>query len=806
VSSLNKLSARLSRLLSIGVLLLGQTAYLSTPTARADEPGGLFWSFRKLERPVVPQVRNVHRVRTPIDAFLLDKLEAKGLAFARDADAITLVRRAYFDLTGLPPTPEEVDSFLNDPAPGAYERLVDRLLTSPHFGERWCRHWLDAAGYVDTVGFDIDLSSVILGAGKWKYRDYVIRTFNKDKPYDRFIAEQLAGDEMVDWRGAAKFSPEIRELLIATGFLRTAEDDSHEPESNIPSVHYAVLHDTLEIVGSSLLGLTLNCARCHSHKFDPIPQEDYYRLMALFTPAYNPTAWKPVYPWKPEIDDRALPDVSAAERAEIERHNKELDEQVAALNKKLAELRRPHQARLLESKLAAVPEPIRADTKAALAMAADRRTEVQKYLAGKFAPLLKVTPEEVTATLSMADRATQSQLSGQIAAANGRRHTFDRIQALYDVGPPPPTHLLKRGNHDTPGPAVQPGFLGVLCDSPTAVAFAEARPAGPTSGRRTALAKWLTDPQSRASALLARVMVNRVWQHLFGQGIVATPDNFGRLGERPTNPELLEWLSSEFVRGGWRVKPLIRLMMTSTAYRQAARADANDSLLRTVDPDNQLLGHARLRRLDSEVIRDAILAVSGKLDPTMGGPPVPQEARPDGMVVVSEKGLARPAARYRRSVYLVARRKYPLTLLRVFDQPTVATNCTRRDASAVPLQSLTMLNDPFVLEQAEHFAACVARTAGDARDKQIELAFRLALARRPGAVEAKWCAEHLDKQAAVYRAAKLSADQAEHKALTSLCHTLLNTSEFLYAEASGKRDSRPILKGTVSFSGPGGQP
>jgi hypothetical protein len=298
------------------------------------------------------------------------------------------------------------------------------------------------------------------------------------------------------------------------------------------------------------------------------------------------------------------------------------------------------------------------------------------------------------------------------------------------------------------------------------------------------LAKWLTDPQSRASALLARVIVNRVWQHLFGQGIVATPDNFGRLGEPPTHPELLEWLSSEFVRGGWRIKPLIRLMMGSTAYRQAARAGANDSRFRAVDPDNQLLWHFRLRRLDSEVIRDAILAVSGKLDRTMGGPPVPQEARPDGLVVVSEKGIASPAAKHRRSVYLVTRRKYPLTVLRVFDQPTVATNCTRRDASAVPLQSLTMLNDPFVQEQAEHFAARVARVAGNDREKQIVLAFRLALARQPGASEVNWCAEHLGKQAVIYRSAKLSAKQAESKALTSLCHTLLNTSEFLYAEGS----------------------
>lgn len=806
MSFVNKRTVLLARRVPFGFLLLGLAVCFGASPARGDEPGERFWSFRKLKRSAVPPVRQPERVRTPVDAFLLDKLEVKGLGFAPEADRITLLRRTCFDLIGLPPAPEEVDAFLNDRAPGAYERVLDRLLGSPHFGPRWGRHWLDAAGYVDTVGFDIDLPNVMLGEGKWKYRDYVIAAFNADRPYDRFLQEQLAGDEMEDWRGAAKFTPEMREHLIATGFLRTAEDDTHEPESNIPSVHYAVLHDTLEILGSSLLGLTLNCARCHSHKFDPIPQEDYYRLMALLTPAYNPKAWRPVFPWKPEIQDRALPDVSPAERAEIDRHNQEIDAQVAALSRKLADLRRPYEARLLDVKLAAVPEPIRADTKAALTTPADRRSEVQRYLAGKFEVMLKVTPEEITAALSAADREAQREWNGQIAAAKGRRRAYGKIQALYDVGPPPPTYLLKRGNHETPGPEVQPGFLSMLCDAPADAASDAARPRGPTSGRRTALARWLTDPQSRASALLARVYVNRVWQHLFGQGIVATPDNFGRLGERPTHPELLEWLADEFVRGGWRVKPLIRLLMTSAAYRQAARAGADESRSRQVDPDNLLLWHARLRRLDSEVIRDAVLAVSGKLDPTMGGPPVPQEARPDGMVVVPDKVPTGPTSRYRRGVYLVMRRKYPLTLLRVFDQPTVATNCTRRDASAVPLQSLTMLNDPFVLEQAASFGDRVARAAGDDRGKRVELAFRLALARRPSAAEVGWCQEYLEKQAAAYGRAKLPADRAERHALTSLCHTLLNTSEFLYPEGPGKGDCPLEDRRTVPFSGPGGLP
>ena len=275
------------------------------------------WAFQKLGRVKPPSPKQSDRVHTPIDAFMLVRLEQEGLSYSAQADRVTLIRRASLDLVGLPPPPERVDEFLADAAHGAFGRLIDRLLDSSHFGERWGRHWLDVVGYADTVGFDQDAGLIVPTDGKWRYRDYVIEAFNKDKPYDRFIAEQLAGDEMVDWRGAQHYTDKIREHLIATGFLRTARDQTHEPESNIPLCYYDVLHDTVQIVSNSLLGLTMQCARCHSHKFDPIPQEDYYRLMAVFTPAYNPDAWKPVYPYKPHIDDRAVIDVSVAEKADI---------------------------------------------------------------------------------------------------------------------------------------------------------------------------------------------------------------------------------------------------------------------------------------------------------------------------------------------------------------------------------------------------------------------------------------------------------------------------------------------------------
>ena len=768
-----------------GFLLLLVASVLAPAATRGDEPitdkDREHWAFRRLIRPAVPRNQHADRARTPVDTFLLAKLAEKGLRFSPDADRATLLRRAFLDLTGLPPTPHETDAFLADTRPDAYERLLDRLLASPRFGERWGRHWLDVVGYADTVGFDIDATLIIQAEGKWKYRDYVIAAFNQDKPYDRFVTEQLAGDELVDWRKAAKFTPEIREQLIATGFLRTARDESHEPESNIPLIYYGVLQNTVEIVGNSLLGLTMNCCRCHNHKFDPIPQKDYYQLMALFTPAYNPKNWKPVFPWKPEIKDRGLPDVSPAEVMEIDRHNAEVDRQIEALKKQQAELRRPYESRLFEVKLKSVPEPIRADTKAAVETPAAKRNEVQKYLAGKFEATLKVKPEEVEKVLSAADREKLASLSREMAELDAGRRKYGKIQALYEVGPPPSTHVLKRGEYDRLGPPVQPGVVSVLCESNETAAIREAARHG-SSGRRTAFAQWLTAPNSRASALLARVMVNRIWQHLFGQGIVATPENFGVTGEPPTHPELLEWLSSEFIRNGWRVKPLIKLMMMSTAYRQSSRQPDAPARAEKVDPSNQFLSRMRLRRLEAEVIRDSILSISGKLNPEMGGPPVLLRSEPDGMVVVDDKKLLNPEEKFKRSVYLLSRRAYNHSLLAVFDQPLVALNCPARDASAVPLQSLTMLNDAFVAEQAAEVAGRIARMAGASGEQPIQAAFRLALARLPTPAEIRVASDLLDRQAAIYRAAKLSSQEAERKALVQLCHTLLNTSEFLYAE------------------------
>ncbi len=746
-----------------------------------------FWSFRPLAAVPVPTVRDAQHALTPIDRFVLERLEAKGLRFSPDADTATFVRRVYLDLVGLPPSPQEVDAFLADETPDSFERLVDRLLASPHFGERWGRHWLDAAGYVDTVGFDVDATLVITSEGKWRYRDWVIRALNDDKPYDRFITEQLAGDELYDWRRAERMTEPMRDALVATGYLRTARDLTHEDVGLIRPNYYGIMHDTLETVGTGLLGLTLNCVRCHTHKFDPIPHDDYYRVMALLTPAYNPQAWRPVVPTETRTNDRGLPDVSPPEQAIIERHNGEIDGQVKALRTQLDELRRPHRARLAELALAKLPEAIRADVKVALEAPADQRSEVQKYLAEKFGPSLSIKTDEIDAQLNDTDKSSVAKLEADIRSTESQRRRWGKIQALYDVGPPVPTNLLVRGSDETPGAEVEPGFLRVLSPNERAALATATAPYEGTSGRRTALARWLTDRDSPASALVARVMVNRVWQQLFGRGIVPTADNFGAQGQPPTHPELLEWLSARFVDEGWRIKPLIKLVVLSTAYRQASQRDlsaANESAAdpEAVDPGNELLWRQRLRRLESEVVRDSILAACGTLEWTMGGPPIMIQARSDGMVVVAKDKLARAADATRRSVYLLTRRAYNLSLLTVFDQPLVATNCLMRDASAVPLQSLVMLNDAFIAEQAESLAKRVEQSASSQPRDRIATLFRLTLARRPNAAEVETCQTLLDEQTKIGTAGGMADQLAAHQALVQLCHTVLNASEFLYVE------------------------
>jgi hypothetical protein len=432
------------------------------PVTQAEAPAittkdRQFWSFRKPVRPEVPHVRQSSSVRTPIDSFVLAKLEEKKLGFSPDADRVALARRAYFDLLGMPPSPQEMAEFEADPSPQAWQQLIERLLASAHFGERWGRHWLDASGYVDAQGLDHLITDDKTAEGKYLYRDYVVRSFNEDKPYDRFLTEQLAGDELMNWRSTQKFNEEIKTALIATGFLRTAADDTDLPELNTADIRYTVLHQTLQVLTSNLLALTVGCAKCHTHKYDPIPQQDYYRLMAVFTPGYNIQSWL-------QPKDRALPDVSSSEKEEIDRHNAEVEKRLKPFEEQLEVLLRPSQERLLDEKLSKLPEAVRADLKAALETPEKKRTLVEKYLVGKLGPLVEVKLEETRGALVKEDQGRVKEIEEKMAPFKAELHSYGKIQAFYEVGPPPPTYLLRRGNFETPGPEVEPGFLSVLND------------------------------------------------------------------------------------------------------------------------------------------------------------------------------------------------------------------------------------------------------------------------------------------------------------------------------------------------------
>ena len=752
-----------------------------------------FWAFRKLVPVHVPSVRQVEKVRTPIDAFVLSKLENKGLGFSPEADPLTLIRRAYFDLIGLPPSPAEVDAFLANPSDAAYRELIDKLLASSHFGERWGRHWLDEAGYVDSIGGDNDAQIIWYGPDKWKYRDYVVRSFNQDKPYDRFLTEQLAGDELVDWRAAEILTPEMKKLLVATGFLRVAADSTSQYELNTMDIRYNILHRTLRTVTSNLLGLTMMCAQCHNHKYDPIPQRDYYRMAAVFMPAFNPNEWL-------QPEDRLLADVSPTKREKIDQENLRLDRRVEPLKRKLATVHRPYHLRLLEEKLAQLPENLRKDVKTAVLTPDTERTAIQEYLMEKLGALVNVPVEEISILLSQEEEKKANDLDRKISQLEESRRSYGRIHAVYDTGPPPSSHLLRRGDYQNPGREVRPGFLEVLTDLDQPQVIEDGAPANGSSERRLALARWLTDKQSPAGALSARVRVNRVWQRLFGEGIVATSDNFGRNGTPPTHPDLLNWLANDFIGQDWHIKPLIKQIMISSAYRQASRRAESESASTSaadpwsVDPGNKLLWRMRLRRLESEIIRDSMLKASGELDLKMGGPPVLLKVQDDGKVVVSAEDrvelsslvqgekitVDNPESRNRRSIYLMARRNYNLSTLSVFDQPIMSTNCTRRSHSAVVLQSLSMLNNEFVLEQARAFAQHVKETGGPSPQERIELAFRLALARKPKPEEITWSMDLLQSQARHFRDSGVSSEEVPQIALVSLCQMLFNSSEFLY--------------------------
>ena len=676
-----------------------------------------FWAFRTPERPRLPQEKQ----HSAIDLLMM---EQKPLA--PSAKDLTLLRRAYFDLTGLPPSPEEVLAFDKDPDPKRYEKLVQRLLDSPHYGERWAQDWLDAVGYADSEGGN---SGDQTRPNAWRYRDYVIRAFNANKPYDRFLTEQIAGDELFNYRTAAPLKPAQIELLAATGFWRTAPDATYSTEQNFIPERMDVIAGQLEVLGSAVMGLTVGCARCHDHKYDPIPTRDYYRLVSILTPAYDPYSWlPPVFPCGgvgakcDEKSTRYILTEATPEWEQAKAFNAPIEKRLEELRQQIEEKAKPYREKLL----------------------AEKNVKEAKL------PDLEMAYEPF--------KKEKAVLDEQIVKERARLKPFPMVRALFDLGPdPPPTRILIRGDATSPGALVTPGVPSIVNASTRDYGI---QPLPHSSGRRLALACWLIHPEH---PLTARVMVNRIWQRHFGTGLVASPGNFGRMGVAPANQRLLDWLATEFVTSGWDIKAMDRLIMTSATYRQESG-------------DNGF----PLRRISAESVRDSILQLASRLDTKPFGPADAFRELPDGEVVTDST---------RRSLYVAHRRTQPISLLETFDQPFMNPNCLRRGLSVVSSQALHLMNGDMTRDNARFMAGRIVDTVGEDPAAQLERAYLLALARKPTEEETRAAKAALDQMTADWerqlekdKPAEPVRSRARWLALANVCYTLMNSAEFLYID------------------------
>lgn len=746
------------------------------------------WGWKKPARPAVPKVKNRAWVVNPVDAFILAGLEARGLKPAPTASRETLIRRVALDLTGLPPTLAEIDAFLADLAPGAYERMVDRYLASPHYGERWARHWLDLARYADTNGYEHDE----IRPDAWRYRDYVVRAFNSDKPYDRFVQEQIAGDEL---------DPKNAEARTATAFNLLGPDMTDSADQAVRRQN--TLNDMTDTTGLVFLGLTLGCARCHDHKYEPLLQADYYRLQAFFAPARFRTD---------------LPAGSPEEEQEYQRRRAEHQGRLASLRKQMEETGGTALAAARRQAMARLPEDIRT----AFATPVDARTADQQKLVENNQERVEPDAGAVAGRLTEPARSRYEELARELKALLASKPIPPRTMGLAVEGMPPATHVLERGELHNRGPEVQPGYPSILAASASARTAASMG----ATGRRLTLAHWITRPDH---PLTARVMVNRVWQHHFGRGIVPTPSDFGVRGVSPTHPELLDYLAVAFAteaggagsrlgsaagpqyairhatyaspvtrqrssdpgRGlGWSVKALHRLILTSNAYKQSSRPSPGAL---KADPENELFSRMNRLRLEAEAVRDAALAVSGRLNLKMGGPgvfpPVPVDAAIKGAVWPVSKD---PADHTRRSLYVFVRRNLSYPSFEVFDAPDTNLSCPVREVSTTAPQALTLLNDPEMLQTARYLAGRLVREARTDAER-IRLAYRLVLTRSPAPAEVRTGEEFLRKLGELLQgrdsgavAYPLPRDRATDAragaALTDYCLALLNLNEYLYVD------------------------
>ena len=712
------------------------------------------WAFQPRTNPELPEVEPAafrRRIQNPIDQFVFAKLEARGWKPNPRAKPHQLLRRTYLDLIGLPATIAEQDAFYNDPSPEALAARVDDLLARPGYGERWGRHWLDLVRYAETNGYERDA----IKPHVWRFRDYVIRAFNDDKPFDRFVVEQLAGDELAD-RDA--------ETLTATGYNRLGpwDDEPADPATD----RYDQLDDLVSTTAQVYLGLTLGCARCHNHKFEPLSAQDYYSFLAIFDPLQRPRNGR---------RELALP---IGKPAEVERVNRR-DAKIKPLEEVIAKIREDVRKDFLvrgESKLGAeVTKAFRTNPRE---LSVEQRKLVKKHQTDLDVEIARWFPRD--------KRRRIESLENIICELQEETPDLPRGYFLNEPEPEPPvTHLLIRGKAGSHGPEVEAAVPAVLNSVWTPLATPALHQSGSkpeTSRRRLSLARWIADP---ANPLTARVIVNRVWQFHFGEGLVRTPSDFGVMGQEPTHPELLDWLANWFVDNGWSLKKLHRLIMTSATY---AMSKSWSDAYGEVDPESRLLWRFPYRRLEVEAIRDSMLAVSGRLNREMYGPsmypfvPAPAlEGHPDPDKIWKP---FREDEASRRTIYAFVKRSMIVPMLEVLDLCDTTRTSARRVNTSVAPQALTLFNGDFVNRQARHWARRLVEEAGSDPNRQIERAYRLALARPPTEKERRSLIEFRARESKKLRQEQpdLLPDEVEHKALVQICRVILNLNEFVYTD------------------------
>ena len=736
--------------LCASVLSIGSGDSLAADGSRFTAEQRAHWAYVPVSRPDVPVVRDAARVRTPIDAFVLRRLEEKELSLSPEANRRELIRRLKFDLLGLPPTVDEIAEFVNDDAPDAYERLVERFLASPQYGETWGRHWLDLVRFAETAGFNADPARPLA----YKYRDYVIRSFNRDAPYRQFIEEQIAGDELY---------PENVDAWVATGYLRMWPDESNA--SNVLLARQDALNDLTANVGSVFLASSLGCAQCHDHKFDALLQDDFYELQAFFVGAT----------WTDKV--------AVGTSEELESYQQRLN----TWFKKTADVRRELHAieQTAENKAARIKRLKFPDVvlSAIDTIPADR-SAFQRQLAFWSERQIEVNEKQLLAKMGKPQQQRREELKQRLAQlAKEKPQPPATAAAMACVELPagvPKTELLAGGSIEAPIGEVEPAVLAVV-DANRKIPIDISPPRAGTSGRRAALAKWLTDP---GNPLTARVMVNRIWQGHFGRGLVENANDFGTRTAPPSHPELLDWLASEFIERDWSLKSLHRLIVNSAVYRQSnfRRFTADDAVPgEQIDAGNRLYWHFPRKRLSAEGIRDALLAVSGERGARMYGPGIRPELPPNYSSREKWRVSKSNADRNRRSIYIYAKRNLPYPLLKAFDFPDMHESCARRSETTVAPQSLMLLNSELVTGYAARMAERLIKDVGvDDLEQLVNAAYLTAFGRAPAEDERTDAAAFLAHQQSL--TGEKSVETARAEAFGDLCHALLNSNEFLYVE------------------------